>query len=87
MPRLATYSDTSSDIESLILDLQRKMPAWKKIELVRSLNDMTLKLSSAGLRKRYPQASDAELKRRMADIILGPELAERVYGSLTDIEA
>jgi hypothetical protein len=37
-------------------------------------------LSLAGLRSRHPQASEAELRRRFADIHLGPDLAAKAYG-------
>jgi len=33
-----------------------------------------------GLRSQYPQASEAELRRKLADILLGKELAQKVYG-------
>jgi len=35
------------------------------------------------LRQRHPNASPEELRRRLADILLGPELAVRVYGPPT----
>ncbi len=41
------------------------------------------RLALSGLRQRYPAASPAELRRRQAAILLGDELAGRVYGSLT----
>jgi hypothetical protein len=34
----------------------------------------------AGLRARHPKAGEAELRRRFADIHLGPALAAKVYG-------
>jgi hypothetical protein len=39
-------------------------------------------LARAGLRQRYPQADETELQRHLADLLLGPVLAERVYGPL-----
>ena len=39
-------------------------------------------LMMAGLRERYPQAGDPELRRRLADLVLGPTLAKEVYGPL-----
>jgi len=35
-----------------------------------------------GLRSRYPQASEGELRRRLAGLILGDELARKVYGEI-----
>lgn len=37
-------------------------------------------LAMSGLRERYPDASANELRRRLADIVLGKELALRAYG-------
>ena len=45
---------------------------------------MVLEFSLAGLRQRNPEANDEELKRLLADIVLGPELAARVYGTSPD---
>lgn len=42
---------------------------------------MTMKqLALQGLKNRFPQASEDELRRRLADVLLGEELAEKVYG-------
>jgi hypothetical protein len=32
-------------------------------------------LALSGLRQRYPQATPQELRRRLADLLLGPSLA------------
>jgi hypothetical protein len=41
-------------------------------------------LALAGLRDRHPGASPDELRRRLADVLLGADLAERVYGPLAN---
>jgi hypothetical protein len=46
------------------------------------LNQAAYTLALSGLQQRYPQASPVELRRRLADLLLGPELAARVYGPL-----
>jgi len=38
------------------------------------------------LRARHPGDSPEKLRRRLADILLGPELAEKVYGRLEEQE-
>lgn len=43
-------------------------------------------LALAGLRAQYPQATEAELRRRLASLLLGEELARRVYGDLPDAQ-
>jgi hypothetical protein len=40
-------------------------------------------LALAGLRSRYPQASETEMRRRPADLLLGEELARKVYGEIS----
>ena len=43
-------------------------------------------LAMAGLRQRHPNDTPALRRRRMADLLLGPELAARVYGPLLEKE-
>ena len=71
--------DTPPHIERVLIDLLRRMPAWRKLELVGQLNRMADTLALSGLRQRYPDASPEELRRRLAELRLGPELAARVY--------
>ena len=62
----------------------RQAPAWRKVYLVGQMIETMRVLNLSGLRQRYPQATEAELRRRLADLWLGPELAERVYGPLQE---
>jgi hypothetical protein len=39
-------------------------------------------LALAGLRERFPHDSPAQLRRRLADLWLGAELAAKAYGPL-----
>ena len=78
-------SDTHPDIERIQIQRLRDMPAWRKIELVVELSQMAIAFTLAGLRQRYPGASEAEIQRRLADIIVGPELAEKAYGPLDEV--
>jgi hypothetical protein len=74
------YSDTHPKIEALQIKLLRETPPWRKMEMLVSLNASARELALAGLRKRYPLANHAELRRRLADLLLGNELARKVYG-------
>jgi hypothetical protein len=78
------FSDTSPETERVLFALLREMPPWRKLEMVAQLNQMVRELALSGLRERYPNASPEELRRRLADIALGPELAEKVYGPLIE---
>jgi hypothetical protein len=78
---MATLSaDTDPEIERLQIEGLRQMPAWRKLALVSSMNRMVRCLALAGLRARYPDDSPAQRRRRLADLILGPDLAARAYG-------
>jgi len=80
-----TYpTDTDPQTTHLLVELNRSTPAWRKLELVAQMNESVRLLSLTGLRKRHPGASQEELNRRLADLVLGPDLAERVYGPLSE---
>jgi hypothetical protein len=74
------FSDTSPQTEQMLFKMMRDMPPWRKLEMVAQLNQAVRDLALIGLRERYPIATPEELRRRLADMILGPELALKVYG-------
>ena len=76
------YSDTQPQMEELQIKLLREVPGWRKMEMIVNLNASARELAFAGLRRRYPTATPEELRRRLADILLGEELARKVYGNL-----
>ncbi len=76
-------SDTDPEAQNVQLALLRSAPAWRKVAMLAEMWETVNRLALSGLRQRYPAASPAELRRRQAAILLGDELAGRVYGSLT----
>ncbi len=76
------FSDTDPQAETIYLELLRQAPAWRKLEMIGQLNEAVRILALAGLRQRHPKAGEAELRRRLADLYLGPDLAARAYGPL-----
>ncbi len=80
----ALYSDTHPKMEALQIRLLREAPSWRKMEMLASLNAAAKSLALAGLRQRFPQAREGELRRRLADLLLGEDLARKVYGGLED---
>jgi hypothetical protein len=76
--------DTRPEAERVWFDLMREAPSWRKFQIVEDTSRMMKDNIMAGLRLRHPDASQAELTRRLADAWLGPELAERAYGPLSD---
>jgi hypothetical protein len=75
-----TLSDTHPDIERIQIELMRRAPVWRKLDLLGQLNQTLKVLALSGLQQRYPHASQSELRRRLADLILGEELATKAYG-------
>jgi hypothetical protein len=80
------FPDTPPETERVLFAMLREMPPWRKLEMVAQLNQMVRELALVGLRERHPQASPEELRRRLADIVLGPELAENAYGPMSEAE-
>jgi hypothetical protein len=78
------FPDTPPDVEQIQLDLLRQAPPWRKLEIVGQMTETVRILAASGLRQRYPDASEDELRRLLADILLGPDLAANVYGQLPE---
>lgn len=76
------FPDTSPEAEEILVDLLRKVPPCRKLEMVGQLNATVRTLALCGLRKQYPKATPEELQRHLADLLLGKELAAEVYGPM-----
>ncbi len=76
------FADTRPEAQAVLIGLLRRAPAWRKVRMVHQLNQTVRLLALRGLRTRYPDATPQELRRRLADLLLGPALAARVYGPL-----
>ena len=81
---LSPLSDTTPEARKLVIQLQREMSVWRKLQLMEGLNAMARGLVLSDLREQHPSATNEELFRLLADRLLGPELAQRVYGPLPD---
>ena len=71
--------DTSPEAEQMQVEIWRSMTPLEKARLVSSASRATQLLSLAGIRRRYPQASEEECMLRLARLKLGPELFARAY--------
>lgn len=72
--------DTTPEAEAVLVRLWGETPSWRKWEMMEQLNQTARELALAGLRRRHPDATPEELRRRLADLVLGSELAAQVYG-------
>lgn len=75
--------DTTPEAEAVQVEIFRRMSGRQKLALVEEANRNARELALAGLRLRHPDAGPDELFRRLMDLTLGEELAERVYGPLS----
>ena len=80
------FPDTRPEAEAILIDLLRKAPSWRKLEMVAQMNEAVKTMMLSGLKLRFPKDSPALLHRRMADLLLGSELASQVYGPLREDE-
>jgi hypothetical protein len=78
--------DTTPEAERVMIDLLRRASPARKCQMIVSANLDGRALAMAGLRERHPQDSPARLRRRLADLWLGPELAAAAYGPFTPDE-
>ena len=76
------YSDTHPKMEALQIQLWRQANPTRKMEMVAQLNASVRMLALSGLRSRFPKATEAELRRRLAGLLLGEELTLKVYGEI-----
>ena len=78
------FPDTHPEVEALLIRMLREAPSWRKLEMVDQLNQGVKLLAMAGLRERYPGESEVKLRRRLAGLLLGEELAIKAYGPLPE---
>ena len=78
----ALYSDTNPKMEALQIQLWRQASPTRKMNMLAQLNAAGRLLALTGLRSRFPQASEAELHFKLAELLLGDELARKVCGEI-----
>lgn len=78
-------ADTTREAEDIQVERWRAMSVQEKAQLVTALCQAADAMAHAGIRLRYPGASDRECFLRLAVLKLGAELARRVYPELNDL--
>lgn len=74
------FADTSPPAQRVLIDGLRDLPPSRKLQMVADMNAAVRELLLSGLRERHPHLGPDELRRRLADLLLGTELAARAYG-------
>jgi hypothetical protein len=72
-------SDTHPKMARLQIELLRQLPPWRKFQMAGNMYSLMKNLALVGLRERHPTATDEEIRRKLADLLLGPELAAWLY--------
>jgi len=75
----ALSTDTDPRIEKIQTELLRRLTPERKFQMVAQMNYTVRAFLLAGLRRRNPQASPEMLRRMLADLLLGEELARKVF--------
>ncbi len=72
-------SDTNLKIEQLMVEQYRNKTVLEKLEMIVELNITGQQLALIGLKLRYPDASETEMKLRLAALRLDKEIMEKVF--------
>jgi hypothetical protein len=78
------YDDTHPKMEALQIQLWKQASPTRKMQMLAQLNASVQLLALTGLRSQFPKADEIELRRRLADLLLGEDLASKVYGKIPD---
>jgi len=86
MPRVPLAEDTSPEIEQMQIEAWRRMTPQQKADIVTDLTRTALTLTKSGIRDRFPNASPHEQRLRLALILLGRELAGKIFPDLDTLD-
>jgi len=71
--------DTDEAAERYLIERLRDLPPWRKAEMLSASTRAAWDLAMAGLRQRHPGASDVELRKRFAALVLGQEASIALF--------
>ena len=74
--------DTSPAAEAVQIDILRRLSPGRKIVLAADASDATRLAAMAGLRQRLGNLPVLLLERHLKGLLLGEELAARIWGPL-----
>lgn len=76
---ILAFEDTDNDALEVLAELTRRAPFWKRAERIIQLNNTRRSLILADLRRRYPDADENELRKRLASRLLPIEDVIRIF--------
>jgi len=78
--------DTTPEAEAVLLELLRRAPVWKRLQMVDQMHEVLRQLAMADIRRRHPHADNDEIKRRLAARVLSRTEVINAYGWDPDVE-
>jgi hypothetical protein len=74
--------DADAKTERVLIQSWREASRPRKLEIVEEAN----RTARARVQQRYPKDNPEVLRRRLADLLFGPELARKAFGPLPSNE-
>ena len=72
-------ADTTPEAAQVQLEIFRRMPAARRLELAFQMSNALRGLVAEGVRSRHPEYGDQQVRLAVARLTLGEELFRRVY--------
>jgi hypothetical protein len=72
--------DTHPEVERILIEGYRRMSVAEKLSSVRAMNQAVQTLQMGDIRRRHPDASEREVRLRLASRWLGPDLMRKAFG-------
>jgi hypothetical protein len=79
IPANKVPNDTDKGAEQAYVKMLREAPPWRKAAMVDSLTRTCQELAAAGIRMRHPEATEKEIRLRLAALWLDRELMIRMF--------
>ncbi|MDQ1706828.1 MAG: hypothetical protein QOJ88_39 [Pyrinomonadaceae bacterium] len=73
-------SDTTPEAQRMHFELMRRLPGWKRLSLALELTWATRQLILADIRHHFPEADEAEIRRRFIARVLPRRDVISAYG-------
>jgi hypothetical protein len=83
--RAILSADTTAEVEQRQIEAWRRLSPLERLRLVADTTRAVTSLSLAGIRHRYPHASERECFLRLAAIRLGVETTRRIYPEAAEL--
>ena len=78
-PYTTQAADTTAAVERIVVEGWRSMSPAEKVRVVRELTSTARRFSVAGIRRRHPEASEREVRLRLASFWLDRETMIRLF--------